>query len=191
MPPAGRFPGGIICLMKTNEKVRELLMKKFVRAVDAFTDFTGKWFALLILPMTFVVMYEVIARKIFHAPTRWGFEMTVYFYGAHFMLGMAVTYLYDRHVRIDVIVTALPQKVQTWLRILTFMFIFVPFVGALTYGSIVYAGHSWAIGEHSWSAWKPPLYPFKTVMPVALIMLLIQGFATFIRDIYKLKGEEI
>ncbi|MEJ2025280.1 MAG: hypothetical protein P8Y00_09765 [Deltaproteobacteria bacterium] len=50
-------------------------MKKFVRAVDAFTDFTGRWFSLLILPMIFVVMYEVIARKIFHAPTEWGFEM--------------------------------------------------------------------------------------------------------------------
>jgi len=169
----------------------EQVMKKFVRAVDAFTAFTGKWFALLILPMTFVVMYEVVARKMFHAPTRWGFEMTVYLYGAHFMLGMAVTYLYDRHVRIDVIVTALPQKVQIWLRILTFLFIFVPFVAALTYGSVLYAGHSWAIGEHSWSAWKPPLYPFKTVMPVAMFMLLIQGFSTFIRDIYKLKGEEI
>jgi TRAP-type mannitol/chloroaromatic compound transport system permease small subunit len=107
------------------------------------------------------------------------------------MLGMAIAYLYDRHVRIDVIVTALPEKVQLWLRIFTFLFIFVPFIGALTYAAIQYAAHSWSVWEHSWSAWKPPLYPYKTVMPVALILLFVQGIATFIRDIYKLKGEDI
>jgi len=107
------------------------------------------------------------------------------------MFGMGVTYLFDRHVRIDIIALQFPQKVQLWLRILTFILIFLPFVGALTYASISYAAHSWAVWEHSWSAWKPPLYPYKTVMPVTLFLLLIQGVATFIRDIYKLKGEDI
>jgi len=166
-------------------------MKQFVRAVNAYNEFIGRWFSLLILPLIFVVMYEVVLRRVFNAPTSWGFEMTVYLYGAHYMFGMAVTYLYDRHVRIDIIVLQFPQKVQLWLRVLTFVFIFLPFVGALTYASIRYAAHSWSVWEHSWSAWKPPLYPYKTVMPVTLIMLLLQGFATFIRDVYKLKGEDI
>jgi TRAP-type mannitol/chloroaromatic compound transport system permease small subunit len=167
------------------------MLKKYVRAVDAINEVAGRWVSLLILPLIFVVMYEVIARKIFHAPTEWGFEMTVYLYGAHFMLGMGFCYLYDRHVRIDIIMLQFSPKVQLWMRVLTFIFIFVPFVGALTYAAIMYAANSWAMWEHSWSAWKPPLYPYKTVMPLALILLLIQGFATFIRDIYKLKGEEI
>jgi TRAP-type mannitol/chloroaromatic compound transport system permease small subunit len=55
----------------------------------------------------------------------------------------------------------------------------------------VYAGHSWAVNEHSWSAWKPPLYLYKTVMPLGLILLFIQGLSKFIRDIYRLKGVEI
>ena len=166
-------------------------MKKFVHAVDALNKFVGRWFCLLILPLIFVVMYEVVLRRLFNRPTTWAFEMTVYFYGAHYMFGMGVTYLFDRHVRIDIIALQFPQKVQLWLRILTFIFIFLPFVGALTYASISYAAHSWAVWEHSWSAWKPPLYPYKTVMPVTLFLLLVQGVATFIRDIYKLKGEEI
>ncbi len=167
------------------------MLKKLVHGIDTFTEVTGRWLALLILPLLFVVMYEVIARKIFHAPTEWGFELTVYIYGAHFMLGMAYTLLHDRHVRIDVIVLQLPEKIQLWLRVITFVIIFIPFVGALTYASIAYAAHSWAINEHSWTAWKPPLYPYKTVMPVALIMLLIQGFACFIRDIHKLRGKDL
>ena len=54
----------------------------------------------------------------------------MYLYGAHYMFGMGVTYLYDRHVRIDIIALQFPKKVQLWLRILTFLFIFVPFVSA-------------------------------------------------------------
>ncbi len=166
-------------------------MKRFVRAVDSFNEYFGRAVALLMLPLVFVVVYEVIARKVFRAPTIWAFEMTVYLYGAHFMLGAAYTYLHNRHVKIDILSSKLPDKVQTVLSILTFLFIFVPFVGALTYASIKYAAHSWSVWEHSWSAWKPPLFLYKSVMPVALILLFIQGLSKFIRDIYLLKGEEI
>ncbi|MFH1060657.1 MAG: TRAP transporter small permease subunit [Pseudomonadota bacterium] len=164
-------------------------MKKFLACIDGFNEVFGRWVALLILPLIYVVMHEVIARKVFNAPTAWAFEVTVYLYGAHFMLGMAYTLLYDRHVRIDIIVLQLPQRVQAWLRCITFVIIFAPFVGALTWAAILYAGDSWAQWEHSWSAWKPPLYPYKTVMPVALILLLVQGVSNFVKDVQKLRGQ--
>jgi len=166
-------------------------MKSFVRAIDGFNERFGRVVALLILPLIFVVLYEVMARKVFEAPTTWAFEVTVYLYGAHFMLGMAYTMLYDRHVRIDIIVIQFPEKVQLYLRVITFLIIFVPFVGAMSIASIDYALNSWVTLEHSWSAWKPPLYPYKTVMPVGLLLLFVQGVACFIRDVYKLKGEEV
>jgi TRAP-type mannitol/chloroaromatic compound transport system permease small subunit len=166
-------------------------MKKFVRAVDAFNEFFGKNVALLILPLVFVVVYEVVARKVFRSPTVWAFEVTVWLYGAHFMLGAAYTHLHDRHVRIDILSQKLPTKVQLWLSIITFLFLFVPFVGGLSYAAVAYAAHSWAGWEHSWSAWKPPLYLYKTVMPIGFIILFLQGLANFVRDIYRLKGEEI
>lgn len=166
-------------------------MKTFVRVIDAFTGVTGRWISLLILPLIFVVVYEVVARRVFSSPTTWAFEMTVYLYGAHFMLGAAYTHLHDRHVRIDIIVQQFPDKVKLWLSIITFVIIFVPFVGGLSYGAIKYAAHSWSVWEHSWSAWKPPLYPYKTIMPIAMIMLLIQGFSNFFKDIMRLKGEDL
>jgi TRAP-type mannitol/chloroaromatic compound transport system permease small subunit len=166
-------------------------MKKFVRFVNAMNDRIGKVACLLILPMAGVTVYEVMMRRVFNAPTSWGFEMTVYTYGAHYMFGMAAAYLYDRHVRIDVIVLQLPRKAQLWLRLITFWLIFVPFIGAFTYAATVYAAHSWEVWEHSWSAWKPPLYPYKTVMPVTMALLFLQGLANFFRDCYELKGEKI
>jgi TRAP-type mannitol/chloroaromatic compound transport system permease small subunit len=166
-------------------------MKSFVRAVDRFNEFCGKWVALLIIPLIGVVVYEVVKRRVFQSPTTWAFEMTVYIYGAHFMLGAAFTHLHDRHVRIDIIIQQFSPRVRLYVNVLTFWLMFLPFIGCLTYASIVYAAHSWSVWEHSWSAWKPPLYPYKTVMPVAMIMLLLQGIANFIRDVYRLKGEEI
>ncbi len=165
-------------------------LRRFVRAVDGFNEFFGRWVALLILPLIAVVVFEVAMRWL-GKPTSWAFEMTVYLYGAHFMLGAAYTHLHDRHVRIDIIVQQFPDKVRCWLEIITFLLIFIPFVGCLSYAAVVYAAHSWSVWEHSWSAWKPPLYPYKTVMPIALILLLVQGFANIIRVIYKLKGEEL
>jgi TRAP-type mannitol/chloroaromatic compound transport system permease small subunit len=166
-------------------------MKKFVRAVDAFNEFIGKYVALLILPLVGVVTYEVVLRKVFHSPTIWAFEMTVYLYGAHFLLGAAYTYLHDRHVRIDILYQKLPVRIQLWVSVVTFLVIFVPFVGGLSWAAVLYAGHSIATKELSWSAWKPPVYIYKAIMPIGLIMLFVQGLARFVRDIYRLRGEEI
>ena len=166
-------------------------MRKFVHVVDFFNEYFGRAVCLLLLPMVFVVMYEVIARKFFSAPTVWGFELTVYIYGAHFMLGMAYTHLHDRHVRIDILSQKWPVKVRLWISIITFLLIFLPFLGTFSYAAVKYAAHSIAVREYSWSAWKPPLYPYKALMPVGLILLLMQGVANFIRDIFRLKGEEI
>jgi TRAP-type mannitol/chloroaromatic compound transport system permease small subunit len=166
-------------------------MRKFVHAVDTFNEYFGRGVALLILPMVFVVVYEVIARKVFHAPTMWAFEVTVYLYGAHFLLGSAYTALHGRHVRIDILSSKLPKRCQDWLYIVTFILMFAPFVGGLSIAAVSYAAHSWLVNEHSWSAWKPPLYLYKTLMPLGLILLFIQGLAQFIKEIYRLKGEEL
>jgi TRAP-type mannitol/chloroaromatic compound transport system permease small subunit len=166
-------------------------MKKFIRFVDAMNHYIGRVACLLIIPMAGITVYEVFMRRVLNAPTSWAFEMIVYTYGAHFMFGMAAAYLYDRHVRIDVIVLQFPRKVQLWLRLITFWLIFLPFIGVFTYAATMYAAHSWSVWEHSWSAWKPPLYPYKTVMPVTMFLLLLQGIANFFRDCYELKGEKI
>jgi TRAP-type mannitol/chloroaromatic compound transport system permease small subunit len=167
------------------------MLKKFVRTVDSVNAFVGRYTALLLIPLVLVVFYEVIMRKIFNAPTTWAFEMTVYIYAFHFMMAMGVTHLHDKHVRIDIITLQLPPKAQLVLRLVTFWIIFLPFVGAMLWAGTEYAAKSWMQWERSWSAWKPPLYPFKTVIPVSLLLLLIQGFANFIREWYQLKGEEI
>ena len=167
------------------------MLKQFVRAVDAVNQFVGRVTSYLLVPLVAVVCYEVFMRKLFNLPTVWAFEMTVYIYGFHYMMAMGVTMLYDKHIRIDIITLQLPQKIQLILRLVTFWLVFVPFIGAMLWAATGYAATSWMQWEHSWSAWKPPLYPFKTIIPVSLALLFIQGSANFIRECYKLKGETI
>jgi TRAP-type mannitol/chloroaromatic compound transport system permease small subunit len=167
------------------------MLKKFVHAVDALNEKVGRVAAYAMVPLTFVVFYEVVMRKLFNLPTMWVFEMTIYLYGFNFMMAMGLTMKVDKHVRIDIITLQLPQRIQLYLRLITFWIVFVPFVGAMLWAGTEYAAKSWMQWEHSWSAWKPPLYPYKTVIPVSLLLLLLQGIANFIREFYELKGEKI
>jgi TRAP-type mannitol/chloroaromatic compound transport system permease small subunit len=167
------------------------MLKTFVHVMDAISETVGRTVAFLLVPLTAVVAYEVLMRKGFNAPTIWAFEVTVYLYGIHYMMSMCTVMKYDKHIRIDIITLQLPERIQLYLRLITFWLVFVPFVAALLWAGTEYAAKSWAQVEHSWSAWKPPLYPYKTVIPVSLALLLLQGLANFIRELYLLKGEKI
>ena len=167
------------------------MLKQFVHVVDAINEKVGRIIAYALVPLTIVVAYEVLMRKVFNAPTVWAFEVTVYLYGLHYMMSMGTVMKYDKHIRIDIITLQLPERIQLYLRLITFWLVFVPFVGAMLWAGTEYAAKSWMQLEHSWSAWKPPLYPYKTVIPVALALLFVQGFANFIRECYLLKGEKI
>ncbi len=166
-------------------------LKRFVHFADKLNLVIGVWASYLVILLTFIVVYEVIRRKIFNSPTSWAFEFSTFLYGGMFILGAGYTHYYDMHVSIDVLEERFPEKVRTWLRIITFIIFFLPFMSGLFYASLTYTIDSWMTHEHSMSAWAPPIYIYKTVMPVGFFLLLIEGIAKFIRDIFKLKGEEI
>ena len=170
-------------------------MKKFfigfVKFAEKINTIVGVAAAQLVILLTFIVVYEVIRRKIFNSPTSWAFEFSTFLYGGMFILGAGYTHLQDRHVAIDIFEEKFSPRVRCWLRIITFFIFFLPFVSALLFASTQYALHSWLTNEHSWSAWRPPIYIYKTVMPVGFFLLFIEGVAKFIRDIFELKGEKI
>lgn len=157
--------------------------------IDTINERFGYVVALLILPMAGVTCYEVFLRRLFNAPTEWAFDVTIYLYGAHFILGFGYCMLYDRHVRIDVIAQQFPQKVQTWFRVITFFVLFLPFVLALSWAAIDYAVESWGQWERGQSTWRPRLYLIKTIMPIGVLLLLLQGVSNQIKDIRKLVGK--
>jgi TRAP-type mannitol/chloroaromatic compound transport system permease small subunit len=160
------------------------------QAIDAINEKVGVTTSLLAVPLVAVVVYEVIMRYCFDAPTSWGFELTTFLYGAHFILGFGYCHKHDGHVAIDVFEARLPQRPRTLLRIVTNLVIFLPVVGLFSVWSIKYAITSWSLWERASSSWGPPIYPWKTLMAIGFVLLLLQGVAKLIQDFRSLRGDD-
>ena len=159
------------------------MKKTLTERIDAFNEKCGQIGALLILPMVGVVVYEVIMRYVFTAPTSWGFETTTFIYGVHYMLGLSYTQLHNGHVAIDIFSSRLASRPKAVLSVVTYCLIFFPTFGAVTYFAWVYAITSWRELEHLSTSWGPPVYPFKTLMAVGFTLLLLQAVSTVLKDI--------
>jgi TRAP-type mannitol/chloroaromatic compound transport system permease small subunit len=156
--------------------------------IDALSRWTGIIFSYLVVPLTLVVVYEVLSR-FFNRPTIWSFETSNFFYGAHFMLVAAYGLLYKSHVTIDVFSGRLSKKNQAVLSLICYFFMYFPFIAVFLYFGISYALNSWQMAEKSWSIWGPPIYPIKTVIPVTALLLLLQGISEVIKIIAALVQE--
>jgi TRAP-type mannitol/chloroaromatic compound transport system permease small subunit len=156
--------------------------------VDRVSTWTGKLFAWLVVGLMLVVCVEVFKRYILNAPTAFIFDVNNFFYGGLFMLCGAYTLAQDGHVRGDFLYGNFKPRTQASLDLALYILFFLPGVAALLYAGIDYAGLSWRIDEHSnVTANGPPVYHFKTVIPVAGALVLFQGLAEIARCIVCLK----
>ncbi len=155
--------------------------------INLINEKIGSLCALLILPMVGVVVYEVVMRYIFTAPTSWGFETTTFIYGIHYILGLSYTQLHNGHVSIDIFESRLPDRKRTILGIITNLIIFFPTFGCMTISSWRYALDSWQNWEHQSTSWGPPTYPFKTLMAIGFTLLLLQMLAKLLQDFSNLR----
>jgi TRAP-type mannitol/chloroaromatic compound transport system permease small subunit len=167
-------------------------MKTLLHIMDSISEWSGRIFVWLIIPLTVVVLYEVISRRFFGSPHIWATEVTNFIYGPHFMLVAAYTLLYKSHVSIDIIYGRFSPRTRGILDIFTYLVFFFPFCTIVFYQGIVFAQTSWSIGETSESAALRIVPLIKTVIPVTFGLILIQGLANFIRGIMlAVKGKEI
>jgi TRAP-type mannitol/chloroaromatic compound transport system permease small subunit len=162
--------------------------RQAVDTLDAIADVTGRITAWLIIPMSLAVTYEVVARHFFRAPTMWAFDVTYMLYGTHFMLGTAYTLMRVGHVRTDMLYQNWSVRRQNVIDAVGYVFFFFPAMIFFLHYGWVEAAHSWAIGETSdASPWRPIVYPFKTVIPVTALLLMVQGVAEVMKNIYAIR----
>jgi TRAP-type mannitol/chloroaromatic compound transport system permease small subunit len=167
-------------------------LKPILKGMDSISEWSGRIFIWLIIPLTIVVVFEVISRRIFNAPHIWATEVTNYLYGPHFMLVAAYTLLYRSHVSIDIIYAKFSPRTRGILDIITHLIFFFPFCTIVFLQGILFAQTSWSIGETSESAALTIVPLVKTVIPVTSALLLIQGLANFIRSIMLVaRGKDI
>ncbi len=163
-------------------------MQKLLLFVDKLSTFVGQAFSWLIVGLTLLISWEVFSRYALDAPHAWAFDVMIMLYGTLFMMAGAYTLSKNGHVRGDVLYGFFPPRTQATLDLLLYVVFFVPGVIALTYAGYFYAAESWAINEHSnITADGPPIYPFKTVIPLAGGILLLQGIVEIVRCIVCLR----
>ncbi len=166
-------------------------LEKILRMFDAVSEWSGRIFVWLVIPLTIVVGFEVVSRRVFGSPHIWATEVTDYLYGPHFMLVAAYTLLHKGHVSIDIIYQRFSPRARGFLDVFTHIVFFFPFCIIILVQGIVYAKTSWVIGETSESAAMTVVPLIKTVIPVTFGLILLQGVANFIRSVSQLvRGKE-
>jgi TRAP-type mannitol/chloroaromatic compound transport system permease small subunit len=157
-------------------------MQNVLFFVDRVSTLVGQAFSWLIVVLTFLITWEVFARYVLNTPNPWAFDLMIMLYGAAFMMAGAYTLAKNGHVRGDVLYSFFPPRLQAGLDLLLYIVFFIPGVVALVWAGYTYAAESFAIREHSTlTANGPPLYPFKMVIPLAGILLLLQGVVEIVR----------
>ncbi len=166
-------------------------MQKILLTIDRISTFIGQAFSWLIVSLTFMITWEVVSRYAFDNPHPWAFDVMIMMYGTVFMMAGAYTLSKNGHVRGDVLYGFFSPRVQASLDLLLYFLFFIPGVFALAWAGYNFAGEAWAINEHSnVTADGPPVYPFKTVLPVAGAFLLLQGVVEIIRCIICIRDGE-
>lgn len=168
-------------------------MNQFLYFIDRLSAWVGKAFAWCILILTFATSYEVFVRYVLRDPTSWAFDISYIMYGTLFMMAGGYALSRNAHVRGDFVYRLWPPRIQASIELVLYFVFFFPGILALVYAGINYAVESWhylpygptgPMGEISInSPVGVPVFPLKTILPIASFILLLQGIAETIRCI--------
>src|SRR5215471_13190646 len=157
-------------------------VQRYLFWADSISTFVGKAFAWVIFVLMLYVCAEVVKRYALNNPSNWFFDISTMMYGAAFMMCGAYTLAQDGHVRGDFLYGSMKPRLQASLDLILYIVFFLPGIAALVYSGWDYAYASWIIREHvNDVADGPPVYPFKMFIPLAGLLVLLQGAAEIVR----------
>lgn len=168
-------------------------LRKLLTFIDWLSEMSGslgKWFALLLV---FVGSFETISRHFFNAPTIWAYDSMCMAGGVIYLLGASYNYKHDAHTRVDLFYSRATPRTKAWIDVICSIFLFFPLMIVMFKLAVVWAAKAWRINEVMFNSfWYPPAAPYRTLFAIGLFLLILQGFARFVRDIYFLiRGEQI
>jgi len=159
-------------------------MDRLLHGIDRLNIWVGGLSKWLIVVIAVIMTYDVVMRYAFNAPTIWVFDISYMLGGAFFALGMGYTLLKGSHVRVDVFYSLFSRRTQAIIDVVLTLVFFIPTFALLIHYLVPFVYDSWATWEKSLeSFWRPPIYPFKTVFLISVVLLFLQGLAEFVRSI--------
>ena len=165
-----------------------MTVQRFLYLIDGISTWVGKTVAWLMIVLMLVVCAEVFKRYILNMPTSWIFDLNNMLYGSLFMLAGAYTLAQNAHVRGDFLYGSMRPRTQASFDLVLYIIFFIPGIAALIYSGWIFAVESWTINEHSTvTADGPPVWQFKFVIPIAGVLVMIQGIAEIVRCVVCLR----
>ena len=163
---------------------------KFIDLLSEKSGSVGKWFAFLLV---LVGSYDAISRHFFNAPTIWAYDTLCVFGGIVYLLGASYDFLHDAHTRVDIIYGNLSKKARAWMDVVSAIFLFFPLMIVMFFQALKWTVKAWKVHEVMFTSfWYPPAAPYRTIFALGLFLLIMQGLARFVRDLYYIiRGEAI
>jgi len=158
-------------------------MKRLLKAIDGISEWSGKPFAYLLWPGVVVLVYEIVARYIFDAPTIWAHGTTQRIFAAYYFIGGAYVLLHKSHINMDVIYSRFSLRTRAILDVIGAS-LFFAFCGVLLWWGSGYAWDSLMRLEPCNTPFRAPLYPVKLMVPLGALLILLQGLAKFGHDLF-------
>ena len=160
-------------------------MASTIKVLDTFSMWVGHLVCWLLIPICLAMVYEVIARKFFLAPTMWAYDVSRMFYGALFVLGAAYALSRGVHIRADFIYRNWTPRTQGRVDATLYLLLYFPGLLIFLWMSMDYALAAIMRGERGMdTAWMPYMWPIKSTLPVGIVLLLLQGVSEFCKSLY-------
>ncbi len=151
------------------------------RAINTLNEWVGRIVGLAIVGVVLVILRKIIARGVFNAPSVWADESMTYLAGMSYVLAGGYTLLHRRHVIVDLVYQRLNLRQRFVLDACTFV-LFALYMGTLIWFGWSFAWNSFLDSETTGTLWSPPIWPIKFTIPIAGVLLLLQGIANLIED---------
>ena len=151
--------------------------------IDKFSKWVGNVVCWILMPLIFAMTYEVLARKLFLAPTIWAYDISRFLYGALFMLGAAYALSKGVHIRADFLYRNFKTKNQGKIDFWLYLLFYFPGLLVFLYMTIGFVGESIQRGEKGMdTTWMPYMWPIKSCLLIGIVFLLIQGISELFKS---------
>ena len=166
-------------------------MASTIIKIDKFSKQVGNVVCWILMPLIFAMTYEVLARKLFLAPTIWAYDISRFLYGALFMLGAAYALSRGVHIRADFFYRNFKVKNQGLIDFWLYLLFYFPGLIVFLYMTVGFVGESIQRGERGMdTTWMPYMWPIKTCLLIGIIFLLIQGVSELLKSYWAAKKGE-
>ena len=156
--------------------------------IDKWSKWIGNVVCWITMPLMLAMTYEVLARKLFLAPTMWAYDMSRFFYGALFMLGAGYTLSKGVHIRADFLYRNFKVKTQGLIDFWLYLLFYFPGLLAFFYMTTIFVMESIQRGEKGMdTAWMPYMWPIKACLWFGILFLLVQGISELFKSYYAAK----